>query len=77
MAEARIPTEIDAIAERWVDTLIELDPSVAVWIGATGEGLRLGEYGDQSPRDTPAGPTRRAARSQNSKRRVRSTRATT
>jgi len=45
--EGRIPTPIDAIAERWVETLIELDPSVAVWIGASTP--RLGEYGDHSP----------------------------
>ena len=49
MNEPRTPTRIDSIAERWVDTLIALDPSVAVWIGATGEDLRLGEYGDYSP----------------------------
>ncbi|MBN9606979.1 MAG: DUF885 domain-containing protein [Actinomycetales bacterium] len=45
-AAARTPTEIDAIAERWVDTLVELDPAYAIWIGRPG---RLGEFGDYSP----------------------------
>jgi uncharacterized protein (DUF885 family) len=40
-------TPIDAIAEAWVDTLIDLDPGVAVWIGSSTP--RLGEYGDHSP----------------------------
>lgn len=44
--EARTPTEIDGIAERWVTTLAELDPSVATWIGIPG---RLDEYRDLSP----------------------------
>ncbi len=44
--EARTPTEIDAIAERWVVTLAELDPSIATWIGIAG---RLDEYEDLSP----------------------------
>jgi len=43
---SRVPTAIDAIAERWVDTLVDLDPSVATWIGREG---RTGEYGDYSP----------------------------
>lgn len=45
--DARTPTAIDAIAERWVETLIDLDPDIAVWIGAPSP--RAGEYGDQSP----------------------------
>jgi len=45
--DARTPSAIDAIAERWVATLIEIDPDVAVWIGA--ESPRLGEYADESP----------------------------
>ncbi|MGV8896492.1 MAG: DUF885 domain-containing protein [Rhodoglobus sp.] len=44
--ETRTPTEVDAIAERWVVTLAELDPSVATWIGIPG---RLDEYEDLSP----------------------------
>ena len=46
MTEARTPTAIDAIAERWVDTLVELDPTVAVWIGRRGAG---NGYADHSP----------------------------
>ncbi|GAA3745346.1 DUF885 domain-containing protein [Leifsonia bigeumensis] len=44
--EARTPTPIDAIAEEWVTTLADLEPSIAVWIGIPG---RYEEYGDQSP----------------------------
>ncbi|WP_309618072.1 DUF885 domain-containing protein [Salinibacterium sp.] len=43
---ARTPTQIDAVAEEWVVTLAELDPSVAIWIGIPG---RLDEYADLSP----------------------------
>jgi len=42
----RVPTPIDDIAERWVDTTIDLDPTVATWIGRPG---RTGGYGDLSP----------------------------
>jgi uncharacterized protein (DUF885 family) len=42
----REPTPVDAVAERWVDTLVDLDPTVATWIGREG---RTGEYGDYSP----------------------------
>ncbi|BDZ50627.1 hypothetical protein GCM10025867_28680 [Frondihabitans sucicola] len=42
----RQTTPVDAIAERWVDTLVELDPLWATWLGRTG---RTGEYGDTSP----------------------------
>ena len=44
--EARTATPIDRIAEEWVETLVDLDPTVATWIGLPG---RLGEYGDLSP----------------------------
>ena len=44
--EPRQPTAIDQIAEGWVTTLADLDPTVATWIGIPG---RLGEYGDLSP----------------------------
>lgn len=44
--EARTPTDIDRIAEKWVDTLVELSPELATYIGADG---RLDEYGDYSP----------------------------
>ena len=43
---ARTPTEVDTIAEDWVVTLAQLDPSVATWIGIPG---RLDEYEDMSP----------------------------
>jgi len=43
----RAPTQVDAVAEGWVDTLVDLDPTVATWIGREG---RTGEYGDYSPR---------------------------
>jgi uncharacterized protein (DUF885 family) len=42
----RETTAIDAIAEDWVKTLIDLNPDVAIWIGTEG---RLGEYADLSP----------------------------
>ena len=42
----RTPTAIDQIAEKWVDTLVELDPTVGTYIGRTGGD---GRYGDYSP----------------------------
>ncbi len=45
-AQHRETTAIDAIAEDWVKTLIDLNPDVAIWIGTEG---RLGEYADLSP----------------------------
>ncbi|TFD67905.1 DUF885 domain-containing protein [Cryobacterium ruanii] len=42
----RTPTAIDQIAEQWVDTLVDLDPTVGTYIGRT-EGD--GRYGDYSP----------------------------
>jgi len=42
----RPQTPIDGIAERWVDQLVDLDPTTATWIGRDG---RTGEYGDYSP----------------------------
>ena len=44
--DARPQTEIDRIAEQWVVTLAELDPSIATWIGIPG---KLDEYEDLSP----------------------------
>ncbi|MCU1406794.1 MAG: hypothetical protein JWQ43_3097 [Glaciihabitans sp.] len=41
---SRQPSEIDAIAERWVSTLAELDPDVAVWIGLPGHHDQLGDF---------------------------------
>ena len=42
----RQTTPIDAIAEKWVTTMADLDPDVAVWVGIPG---RVGEYADYSP----------------------------
>ncbi|ROQ41003.1 uncharacterized protein (DUF885 family) [Frondihabitans sp. PhB188] len=42
----RQPTPIDAVAEKWVDTIVDLDPQWATWLGREG---RTGEYGDTSP----------------------------
>ncbi len=42
----RVPTAIDAIAEGWVDTELELFPEYHVYLGRPG---REGEYGDYSP----------------------------
>ncbi|MES1212133.1 MAG: DUF885 domain-containing protein, partial [Leifsonia sp.] len=42
----RQPTAIDAIAEKWVVTMADLDPDVAIWVGIPG---RVGEYADYSP----------------------------
>ncbi|CAD5998177.1 DUF885 domain-containing protein [Agreia sp. COWG] len=43
----RTPTEIDAIAEGWVDTLVELEPTLGTYIGRTEANTR---FGDLSPR---------------------------
>ncbi len=45
-AAARTPTPVDAIAEQWVGTLVDLSPDVGTYIGAPG---RLDEYQDFSP----------------------------
>jgi uncharacterized protein (DUF885 family) len=42
----RRPTAIDAIAEAWVDTELDLHPENRVYLGRPG---REGEYGDYSP----------------------------
>jgi uncharacterized protein (DUF885 family) len=42
----RQPSAVDRVAEGWVDTLVDLDPTVATYIGVPG---RTGEYGDTSP----------------------------
>ncbi len=46
MTEQRPTTPVDAIAEEWVSTLVDLVPDVAIYIGVPG---RTGEYGDLSP----------------------------
>lgn len=45
-AASRTPTAVDAIAEEWVSTLVDLSPELATYIGADG---RLDEYQDYSP----------------------------
>ncbi len=48
----RTPTPIDRIAEDWVDTLVDLDPTVGTYIGRTEGDGRFGDY-------SPAGDERR------------------
>ncbi|WJL95613.1 DUF885 domain-containing protein [Microbacterium sp. ET2] len=48
---SRTPTPIDTIAEAWVDTLAELDPSLATYIGRSEHNHRYGDY-------SPAGQAR-------------------
>jgi uncharacterized protein (DUF885 family) len=43
---ARTPTEINAIAEAWVDTLVRLEPTVGTYIGRAEADSR---FGDLSP----------------------------
>jgi uncharacterized protein (DUF885 family) len=43
---ARTPTEIDGIAEAWVDTLVRLEPTLGTYIGRTEANSR---FGDLSP----------------------------
>ncbi|WP_403024985.1 DUF885 domain-containing protein [Salinibacterium sp. GXW1014] len=51
MTTQRTPSPIDEVAERWVNTLTDLDPTIATYIGVPG---RLGEYGDYSPEGAEA-----------------------
>ncbi len=44
--EARTPSEIDAIAEGWLDTQFDLFPELRAYLGKPG---REGEYADYSP----------------------------
>lgn len=43
-AEVRIPSAIDAIAEHWVDSLVELQPTVGTYIGRNEANDRFGDY---------------------------------
>jgi len=45
--DVRTPTAIDAIAEKWVTTLADLQPTLATYIGANNG--KLGEWDDFSP----------------------------
>jgi uncharacterized protein (DUF885 family) len=40
----RTPTDVDRIAEGWVDTLVELNPGVGTYIGRTTFDERLADY---------------------------------
>lgn len=42
--EERSPTEVDRVAEAWVDTLVELDPATGTYIGRTDHDHRLPDY---------------------------------
>ncbi|RFA21268.1 DUF885 domain-containing protein [Subtercola boreus] len=40
----RTPTAVDRIAERWVDTLVDLEPAVGTYIGRNEANDRYGDY---------------------------------
>jgi len=42
--EQRTPTPIDQIAEQWVDSLVELDPTVGTYIGRSRDGSGFADY---------------------------------
>ena len=42
----RTPSAVDRVAEDWVATLVDLQPTLATYLGVPG---RTGEYGDTSP----------------------------
>ncbi|WP_019179205.1 DUF885 domain-containing protein [Microbacterium yannicii] len=42
--ETRTPTQIDKIADAWVDTLAELEPTLATYIGRSEFNDRFGDY---------------------------------
>src|ERR1700694_849251 len=63
-AAQRTPTPIDAIAEAWVDTELELFPEYHVYLGRPG---REGEYADYSP----AGAERAAEEARKALRQIR------
>ncbi|MGL4257254.1 MAG: DUF885 domain-containing protein [Microbacterium sp.] len=52
--ETRTPTPIDTIADAWVDTLAELEPTLATYIGRAEFNDRFGDY-------SPAGQERLTA----------------
>ena len=43
-AAERTPTEVDRIAEGWVDEIVRLNPAVGTYIGRTDEDHRLPDY---------------------------------
>ncbi|WP_448004773.1 DUF885 domain-containing protein [Agromyces bauzanensis] len=40
----RTPTDVDRIAEQWVDTVVELNPTLGTYIGRTEADSRFGDY---------------------------------
>jgi len=42
--EQRTPTPVDQIAEQWVDSLVELDPTVGTYIGRSPDGSGFADY---------------------------------
>jgi uncharacterized protein (DUF885 family) len=46
MAEPRVPTLIDALAEEWLDRMLELTPELHIHLGRPG---RESDYADRSP----------------------------
>ena len=40
----RTPSDVDRIAEGWVDTLVELNPAVGTYIGRSSADDRLADY---------------------------------
>ncbi len=43
-SEKRTPTPIDRIAEQWVDTLVEIRPEMATWLGRAGNESGYADY---------------------------------
>lgn len=43
-SDQRTPTPIDQIAEQWVETLVELDPTVGTYIGRSPAGSGFADY---------------------------------
>ena len=42
--EQRTPTPVDQIAEQWVNTLVDLDPTVGTYIGRSRDGSGFADY---------------------------------
>ena len=47
----RVPTAVDLVAERWIDTQIELNPEYRIYLGRDGD---QSAYGDYSPAGSEA-----------------------
>ncbi len=46
---SRTPTPIDTIADAWVDTLAEREPTLATYIGRFEHNGRFGDYSPRAP----------------------------